>query len=338
MITVADLALKLEASFIGDGEVNLSGIASLNNAQEGDLSFLADKQYKNDILTTAASAVLVRKGEAADCPAVAIICADPYAAYIVAARVFYPEDDKKPGVHSTAIIDQSATVHSTAYLAPGVIVEANAHIAENVQIGPGCVIGKDVSIGKDSVLCANCTLSNARIGERANLQPGVVIGSDGFGNVRTEDGWVAIPQIGGVEIGHDVSIGANTTIDRGAIDPTVIGDGVKIDNQVQIAHNVAIGDHTAIAGCVGIAGSARIGANCLLAGGVGVVGHLEIADGVTVTGMTMVTHSIKASGIYSSGTPIMENGLWRKNAVRLKTLDRLARRVEKLEKSDKTNT
>jgi len=195
-------------------------------------------------------------------------------------------------------------------------------------------------IGEGGRLVANVTLCHgSQIGKRVLIHPGVVVGADGFGFANDQGRWVKIPQLGRVVIGDDVDIGANTTIDRGAIEDTVIEDGVKLDNLVQVAHNVHIGAHSAIAGCAGIAGSAHIGKHCALGGGVGVVGHLQIADNVVVTGMSMVSHTITEAGVYSSGTPLQENAKWHRNYVRLKQLDDMARRLKRLEKQlDEKNT
>ncbi|MEE9494764.1 MAG: UDP-3-O-(3-hydroxymyristoyl)glucosamine N-acyltransferase [Gammaproteobacteria bacterium] len=329
MVTVASLARQLGANYTGDGNIELASIATLQNAGEGCLSFLASSQYRRYLATTNASAVILGDRDAANCPVTAIVCENPYSAYADAARLFEQQPQWQQGVHPSVIVDPLVGIDSGCSIGANTVIEGDVRIGKNTRLGVGCFIGSGVSIGQNCILNAGVTVLTGAIGDRVVIKSGAVIGSDGFGFVRLDDGWKTVPQLGSVIIGNDVSIGANSTIDRGAIDPTLIGDGVKIDNQVQIAHNVVIGEHTVIAGCVGISGSAIIGAYCQLAGGVGIVGHLEIADHVTITGMSMVTHSIKRAGIYSSGTPIMPNTLWRKTAVRLKHLDKYFRSIAK---------
>ncbi len=332
-LTLAQLAQALDAELRGDGRTLIEGMATLKDAVPGQLSFLANGRYRRHLAATRASAVILRAAEAGAAPSAVLICDDPYLAYARAARLLHPADTLPRGIHPQAVVDPAAEVDASAWVGPGAVVEARASVGAGVFIGPACVLAAGVSIGAGSRLVARVTvLAGARVGQRALLHPGVVIGSDGFGMARVAQRWEKIPQVGSVSIGDDVEIGANTTVDRGALGDTVIEEGVKIDNQVQVAHNVFIGAHTAIAGCVGISGSTRIGRHCTLAGGVGVVGHLDIADHVHITGMSMVTHSIRAAGTYSAGTPLMENRAWRHNAVRMKQLDRWVRRLDELEK------
>jgi len=213
------------------------------------------------------------------------------------------------------------------------VIGDSVRIGRNAIIGAGCVIGAGSIIDDDSRLVANVSIcDHVRIGKRVLIHPGAVIGSDGFGLVNDSGEWLKVPQLGTVSIGNDVALGANTTIYLGSLDDTVIEDGVKLDNQIQFAHNVHIGAHTAIAGCVGIAGSTRIGRYCAIGGGVGITGHLEIADNVHVTAMSLVTQSITEAGVYSSGTPLQTNSKWRRNFVRFGQLDEMARRLQKIEK------
>jgi len=337
VLSLSELAQQLGAELRGDGAVNITGIAALPQARNGDVSFLANPRYRRLLGATRASAVILAEADAAAARTAVLVCDNPYAAYARAVALLHPQPaPPPPGIDASARVDASADIDSGASVGPGCIVEAGARLGPGVVLGPACIVGAGVSIGADSRLVARVTLlAAARIGRRAVLHPGVVIGSDGFGMAQVGGRWEKVPQIGSVCIGDDVEIGANTTIDRGALGDTVIEDGVKIDNQVQVAHNVHIGAHTAIAGCVGISGSARIGRHCTLAGGVGLVGHLEIADDVHITGMTMVTHSIGRPGTYSAGTPLMENREWRRNAVRMKQLDDLARRLRSIEKYNK---
>jgi len=334
-LTLGELARQLGAELRGDPALEVSGVATLQRARAGELSFLANPRYRRHLVETRASAVVVAEADAPACPVAALVVANPYACYARAARLLYPAPPAVPGIHPSAVVDDAARIDPSASIGAHTVVEADAVIGPRVRVGPRCVIGAGVSIGADSRLLASVTvLAAARIGQRVVLHPGAVIGSDGFGMAWADGRWENVPQLGSVRIGDDVDIGSNTTVDRGALDDTVIEQGVKIDNQVQVAHNVVIGAHTAIAGCVGISGSARIGSHCTLAGGVGIVGHLEICDHVHITGMSMVTRSIREPGTYSAGTPLMPNARWRRNAVNIKHLDALAARVRALEKAN----
>ncbi|HFD79397.1 MAG TPA: UDP-3-O-(3-hydroxymyristoyl)glucosamine N-acyltransferase [Gammaproteobacteria bacterium] len=331
-LSLAELAREIDATLAGDGEIRVSRLATLQQAGPGALSFLANPRYRKYLETTRASAVIVGRDQRVASDVALLRCDHPYAAWARAARLLVPAETVEPGVHPTAVVDPAAQIDPTARVEALAVIGADARVGAGARIGPACIIGEGVHIGADSHLLARVTvLARARIGARVILHPGVVIGSDGFGLAAVDGVWEKVPQVGSVRIGDDVEIGANTTVDRGSPGDTVIGEGVKIDNQVQVAHNVEIGAHTAIAACVGISGSTRIGRYCTLAGGVGIVGHLEIADRVQVTGMSMVTHSIRQPGTYSAGTPLMGNRQWRRNAVRIKQLDRLARRVKDLE-------
>ena len=332
--TLSTLAEQLGLAWRGDGDTLISSVSTLQHGCEGELGFLANAAYRKYLPETKLSAVVLTEHDADTCPVATLISANPYADYARAVRLLYPPQPVSPGVHETAIVETGAQVDPSASIGPNVVIAAGACIGRRVCLGPGCMVDANVVIGDDSHLVANVTvLAKARIGCRVTIQPGAVIGSEGFGIAAVDDGWQKVPQLGSVRIGDDVDIGANTTIDRGALEDTVIEEGVRIDNQVQVAHNVFIGAHTAIAGCVGISGSARIGRYCRLAGGVGIVGHLEIADRVTITGMSMVTRSITREGTtWSAGTPLMENTDWRRNAVRMKQLDSLSKRLANLEK------
>ncbi len=332
-LTLAQLAGQLGVELRGDGAVRVSAVAPLQSAYTGALSFLANPRYRRHLGTTRASAVVLAEQDAADSPVPVLVSDNPYACYARAVALLYPQETVSAGIHASAMVHPEAMVDAAARVDAGAVVAAGAQIGPAVQIGPGCVVGEGVVIGQDSRLVASVTvLAGAQIGRRVILHPGVVIGSDGFGMALDQGEWLKVPQLGSVQIGDDVDIGANTTVDRGALQDTVIEAGVKIDNQVQVGHNVFIGAHTAIAGCVGISGSTRIGRHCTLAGGVGLVGHVEIADNVHITAMSMVTRSIHEAGTYSAGTPLTKNTLWRRNAVRIKQLDTLARRVSDLEK------
>jgi len=317
----------------GDPGYRVSAVATLQNATATDISFLANKGYRKYLQDTRAGAVILAPSEADACPAAAIVMDNPYAGYARAAALLTPPLPLQRGIHPGASIDPDSRIDATAWVGPHCSIAAGAVIHAGVQLAGGCHIGHGAVIGAHSRLDANVVVCHdVRIGERVTIAPGAVIGSDGFGLAKDAGRWIKVPQLGTVRIGNDVDIGANTTIDRGALEDTVLEDGVRLDNQIQVAHNVFIGAHTAIAGCVGISGSARIGRHCMIGGGAGIVGHLEIADHVVITGMTMVTRSITEPGVYSSGVPAQDNESWNRNYARFRQLDRLARRVQQLER------
>lgn len=332
-LTLQELAKKVGGEIIGSGSVRLTGVATLHHAQPDRISFLANPNYRRHLADTRAGAVILRKDDADLCPVPVLVSDNPYLTYAKVAALLYPEERPAAGVHPSAVIADDATLEAGVWIGPLAVVEPGVHIGAGATVGPGCVIGRGTRIGAESRLIANVTvLHECVIGQRALFHPGVVIGADGFGIANDRGVWIKVPQVGRVVIGDDVELGANTTVDRGAIEDTIIHDGVKIDNQVQIAHNVQIGAHTAIAGCAGVAGSAKIGAHCAIAGGVGIAGHLEIVDGVQVTAMALVTKSITKPGVYSSGTPLQPNREWHKNFARFRKLDEMARRLRALEK------
>lgn len=333
MPTLGQLAEHVDADVRGDATCAITGVATLQKAKAGDISFLANPRYSKHLAATTASAVILAEEHASACPTNALVTRDPYLAYARVATLLMPPPARARGHHPRAVVHPDSTVHEDAWVDANAVIEADVHIGAGVTIGPGCVVARGSSIGEDSVLLANVYIGErTRIGRRAMIHPGVVIGSDGFGFANAGGAWLKVPQLGAVNIGDDVEIGANTTIDRGTLDDTVIEHGVKLDNQIQVAHNVIIGAHTAIAGCTGIAGSARIGARCTIGGGVGIVGHTEIADDVHITGMSFVAHSIREPGLYSSGTPLEPNRDWRRNYARFHQLDDMARRLRRLEK------
>jgi UDP-3-O-[3-hydroxymyristoyl] glucosamine N-acyltransferase len=247
------------------------------------------------------------------------------------AALLHPLPVAVPGVHVSAVVDARATVSPSASIGANVVIEAGASIGERVVVGPGCVVMQDARVDADTRLIANVTLcQGVSLGERCFVHPGVVIGSDGFGLAPDQGEWLKVPQVGSVRIGNDVEIGANTTIDRGAIGDTVIGDGVKMDNHIQIAHNVKVGAHTAMAAQSGIAGSTTVGERCMIGGQVGIAGHITICDDVVLTGKSFASSSIRKPGYYSSGLPIDESARFRKNAARFYQLDELVRQVRRL--------
>ncbi len=332
-LTLAELATRFGCELRGDPDARISGVATLASAGPDDLSFFANPRYREALKVSRAGAVLLDESALDDCQTAALISDNPYAVYARAATLLNPPRAAAPGVHASAVVDASASVAGSAELGPGVIVGAGSVIGEHVILLPGVVIGRNCRIGNDCLLHPNVTLcDDVRIGERVIIHPGAVIGSDGFGLARESTGWVKVPQLGGVRVGDDAEIGACTTIDRGAIEDTVIGPGVKLDNQIQVAHNVQIGEHSVVAACAGISGSTVIGKRCVIAGMVGFVGHIEIADDVVVTGRSMVSRSLTKAGTYSGALPVDEAGRWRRNSARFKKLDELARRLIALEK------
>ncbi len=324
--TAAGLAQRFGLDIAGDGNVAVEGVATLAAAKPGQLGFLANPRYRNQLASTDASVVVMRAEDAQDAPMTALVARDPYAAFARIAALFEPVSDQPAGIHTSAVIAADAVIDPSAHIGPFVSIGARSHVGAGAIIGPGCVIGDDCVVGAGSELIARVTLvTRVRLGQRVRIHPGAVLGADGFGLAMDEGRWLKVPQLGGVVIGDDCEIGANTCIDRGALDDTVLEEDVRLDNQIQIGHNVRIGAHTAMAGCSAAAGSAKIGRYCLIGGGAGVLGHLEICDQAVVTAMSLVTHSIREPGEYSSGTPLMDNRSWRKNAARFKQLDKLFR-------------
>ncbi|NOQ94425.1 MAG: UDP-3-O-(3-hydroxymyristoyl)glucosamine N-acyltransferase [Methylophaga sp.] len=336
MWSLGEIANHVGGVVQGDLDYQVASIATLQNADSQQISFLSNKKYKKYLAETSAGAVIVSSDMASFVPSHAIVVDDPYVAYAKIASLLNPLTRAPSGIHPSASVDTESDISPNASIAAQVVIGSGVTIADNVVIGPGCVLLDNVSIGKSSRLVANVTLcEGVKVGERAIIHPGVVIGADGFGIANDKGKWINVPQVGGVLIGNDVDIGANTTIDRGAIEDTIIGNGVKLDNQIQVGHNTVIGENTVIAGCVGIAGSTIIGKNCIIGGGVGLGGHLELVDGVLLTGMTMVTKSIKQPGSYSSGIPAEETHKWHKNVIRYRQMDKLTERVKQLEELNK---
>ncbi|OLF56138.1 UDP-3-O-(3-hydroxymyristoyl)glucosamine N-acyltransferase [Pseudomonas chlororaphis] len=332
-IKLGQLAEFLGATLRGSAEKEITGLATLQEAGPAQLSFLANPQYRKYLADSQAGAVLLKAADAESYAGDALVVADPYLSYARISHLFDPKPKAPAGIHPTAVIAEDASVDATASIGPFAVIESGAQIDAGVSIGAHCVVGARCQIGEGGWLAPRVTLyHDVRIGKRVVIQSGAVLGGEGFGFANEKGIWRKIAQVGGVVIGDDVEIGVNTAIDRGALADTVIGNGVKLDNQIQIAHNVQVGDHTAMAACVGISGSTKIGKHCMLAGGVGLVGHIDICDNVFLTGMTMVTHSITEPGSYSSGTAMQPAAEWRKSAARIRQLDDLARRLRQLEK------
>ena len=338
-MTLGQLAEALGATLKGSETLVITGLATLQEAGAGQLSFLANPQYRKYLADTQAAAVLLKAADAEDFAGNALIVPDPYLAYARISHLFDPKPKAVAGIHPSAVVAEDAQVDELACVGPFAVIESGARIGPGVTIGAHCFIGARCVIGEGGWLAPRVTLyHDVRIGKRVVIQSGAVIGGEGFGFANEKGTWRKIAQIGGVVVGDDVEIGVNTAVDRGALADTRIGDGVKLDNQIQIAHNVQVGDHTAMAACVGISGSTRIGKHCTIAGGVGMVGHIDVCDGVFVSGMTMVTRSITEPGAYSSGTAMQPLADWRKSAARIRQLDEMAKRLQQLEKRVDTVT
>jgi UDP-3-O-[3-hydroxymyristoyl] glucosamine N-acyltransferase len=320
--SLGELAVRFGLGLRGEPGLTVSRVATLSHAGAGSLSFLANTRYRRQMESTHATAVLVAPENAADCPVAALIDPNPYLAYARIAELLHPQAAAAAGIHSSAVVSMSARVADSASVGPLTVIEDDVEIGERVFLGPGCIVQRGARVGADSRMIARVNVyAGVRIGRRCIVHAGAVIGADGFGFAPDAGTWVKVPQVGSVQIGDDVEIGANTTIDRGAIDDTVVEDGVKLDNQIQVGHNVTIGAHSAIAGCVGISGSTTIGRRCMIGGGVGIAGHLTIADDVVVTGCSLVSASIRHAGSYSSGMPTVETRMWRRMVARLRRLD-----------------
>lgn len=331
-LPLAELADHISARLVGDPGTLITGIATLQDAQPGQLAFLANPKYRKYLSTTRASAVIMSADQATDFSGNALLLDNPYHGYALLTALFAKGPQIRQGVHPTAVVDDQVTLGDGASIGPKVIIEAGAVIGRDVVVAAGSFIGAGSVIGDSSHIHANVSIyHDCRIGKRAILHSGVVVGADGFGFAPHQGQWTKIHHLAGVTLGDDVELGAGTCVDRGALSDTLIEDGVKTDNMVQIAHGVKIGAHTVIAGCTAIAGSTEIGAHCVIAGGVGIVGHITIAEKVTITAMTLVTRSIREPGSYSSGTPMSTTREWRKQAVRFGQLDDLAQRLKSLE-------
>ncbi|SQH75905.1 UDP-3-O-(3-hydroxymyristoyl)-glucosamine N-acyltransferase [Shewanella benthica] len=335
--TLKELASILGAEIRGDEALEISSVATLENATQGQLSFLANAKYRVQLENTQASAVLISAQYLESFTGNALVLNDPYVGFARVSQLLDTTPKAAIGIHDSVVIHPSAKLAEGVALGANVVIGANVILSENVQIGPGCVIGQDCILGSGTRLWANVTLyHDVHLGQDCIIHSAAVIGSDGFGYANEHGLWIKIPQTGGVRIGNRVEIGASTTVDRGAIEHTQIHDGVILDNQVQIAHNDIIGENTAIAGNSTIAGSTKIGKYCIIGGNSAVAGHLSIADGTHISGGTNVTSNIRKPGVYTSTTVAMDNKLWRRNTVRFRQLDELFQRVKKLEKLNQT--
>ncbi len=331
---LSDIHQRLGGEVIGDASVALAGVGTLEAADRSQITFLANPRYRKLLATTRAGAVILGANDRDLSGLPRIITANPYAYFARVAQLFSVVPAHPAGIHPMAMVHAGARISPSASVAEFASIGAGANIAEGVRIGPGCVIGEGAAIGPGSTLTARVTVyDRCHIGARNLIHAGVVIGADGFGFapdfVAGTGSWVKIPQTGRVLVGDDCEIGANTTIDRGAIEDTVIGNDVKLDNQIQIGHNCVVGDHTVISGCVGIAGSTRIGKHVMIGGAAGAIGHLEICDGAVISAMTLVTKSITRPGTYTGSMPPMRHEDWLKNAVHLRRLDAMADAIKK---------
>lgn len=330
-LSLKEIAARLGGDVIGDGETRVTQVGALSRAVAGELGFITSAKYLAELASTGATAVIVPPLFAQSTSLPRIVADNPYAYYARVTALLNPRIGPGASVHPSA--SSASELPASASVGAGVVLGKGVRLGENVVIHSGCVIGDDVEIGDGGILYPNVTIyRGCSIGAKAIIHSGAVIGSDGFGFAPDQGQWVKIPQIGGVRIGDDVEIGANTTIDRGALEDTVIGNGCKLDNQIHIAHNCVIGDHTLIAGCVGIAGSTRIGKGCVLLGAAMILGHLEIADGTMISPGSMVMKNITKPGRYTALFPLEEHSRWLHNAAHVRRLSEMADRVGQLEK------
>src|SRR5262245_33920846 len=330
---LAEIVGRLGGELVGDPAIEVRGVATLRGAGPGDLSFLVQSKYRADLAATRASAVILPQTERDATALPRIVCRDPYAYFAHVSQLFHPAPPVTPGVHPTAVVAPDVNVPASASVGAGCVVERGVTLGERVVLGAGCFVGEGAAIGADSRLHPRATVYGACvIGARAIVHSGAVIGADGFGFAPEGGRWIKIVQTGRVVIGDDVEVGANTSIDRGAVDDTVIEDGVKLDNQIQIGHNCRIGAHTAVAGCVGIAGSTTIGRHFMIGGAAMIGGHLTIADRTIIAGSTVVTKSIDRADTYSSVIPATEVGAWRRTVALVRGLARMSERIRELER------
>ncbi len=331
MLTLSDIAAQLGGDVLGERQTAIRRVATLASAGAGDIAFLANRKYRGQLQTTGAAAVILAPAFADEFAGPRIVTANPYAYYARVASLLNPVRAGFAGVHPSAVV--GSPLPASAAIGPQVTIGSGVALGENVVIHAGCTIGDGVSIGDGSILYPRVTIYHGcRIGKRAILHSGAVIGADGFGFAPEGREWIKIPQIGGVIIGDDVEIGANTTVDRGALDDTVIGDGCKIDNLVQVAHNCNIGAYSVLAGCTGIAGSVTLGEHCIVGGAGMISGHVTLAPGTTISGGSLVMKNITQPGLYTSVFPIDSHDEWVRNAAHIRRLSHLAERVSELEK------
>ena len=332
-VTLGELAVRFGCELRGDPSVAVETVAALSQADARAVSFLANPKYVSQLKDTRAGVVILDAKSADHSPVPALVAANPHATFARIAALLHPDPPLNPGVHPQATVAAGAVVAASAQIAAHAFVGEGAQIGARCLIGPGCVVERGAVIGDDTRLMARVYVGHHVVfGVRCVVQPGAVIGGDGFGFAAEKRAWIKVPQVGSVQIGDDVEIGANTTIDRGAIGDTVIEEGVKLDNLIMIAHNCRIGAHSALAGQSALAGSTVLGKRCILGGRAGCTGHITLCDDVVVLGTTFISHSITKPGVYSSALPAEEAGVWRRMVARWKRLESMARRQRALEK------
>ncbi len=332
-VTLGELAVRFGCELRGDPAATVDSVAALAQAGPRAVTFLANPKYVEQLENTRAGVVILDARSAASSPVPTLVVANPHATYARVATLLHPDPPLNPGVHAHATVDRSAVVDPSSEICAHSSVGADVRIGPRCYIGPGTVIEPGAVIGDDNRLVARVFIGRGvRMGARCIVQPGAVIGGDGFGFAPENKAWVKVPQVGGVTIGDDVEIGANTTIDRGALEDTVIETGVKLDNLIMIAHNVRIGEHSAIAAQSAVAGSSVIGKRCVLGGRAGLTGHISLCDDVVVLGTSFISHTITKPGVYSSALPSEEAGAWRRIVARIKRLDSMAKRLRAVEK------
>jgi UDP-3-O-[3-hydroxymyristoyl] glucosamine N-acyltransferase len=333
-VSLGELAVRFGCELRGDPDTPIEHVATLTAADARGLAFVANPRYRAQLAATGAGAVVLSAASAADCPTAMLLCDNPHATFARIATLLHPPSPLVPGVHPSAVVAAGARIDPSAQIGPFATIGARTAIGPRAFVGAHCHLEEDVTVGADVRLVARVTLAHGvSIDARTIVQPGVVIGGDGFGFAPERGRWVKVPQVGTVRVGADVEIGANTTIDRGALEDTVIEDGVKLDNLIMVAHNVRIGAHTAIAGCTGISGSTTIGKRCMIGGSVGFAGHLTIGDEVVVTGGSAITRSLEGPGVYSGVIPAEEARSWRRLVARFKRGAQLEARVRQLERA-----
>jgi len=336
-VTLGELATQFGCEIVGDPGIVVDSVASLESASAGSISFFVNPAYGEALSRTSASAVILQQQHVGQCNTNALISDNAYLTYARVAAVLYPARQHDPGIHTSATVSPVAQVADSAHVCAGAFVDDEAIVGEHCFVGPGAVIGARCRLGEATRVFARAVLvQDVCLGRRCIIHPGAVLGADGFGNAMSAEGWVKVPQVGGVQVGDDVEIGSNTTVDRGAIGDTIIGNGVRLDNQIQIAHNVVIGDHTAMAAQTGIAGSAIIGKRCMFAGRAGSVGHVTICDDVIVSASTYVSKDIREPGVYTGSFPAEKDKSWKRNAARFRRLDAMVKRINALEKKRKS--
>jgi UDP-3-O-[3-hydroxymyristoyl] glucosamine N-acyltransferase len=344
--TLRELALRFGCELHGDADRVVARVGTLANAAPDSITFLANPLYRAQLASTRAGAVVLQERDRPACPVASLVHPEPYLVYARIAAFLHPQPSAAAGVHTSAVVAATAKIHAGAEVGANAVIGERCEVGEGATVGAGSVLGAHVVVGAHTRLHPRVTLlDHVRIGRRCTIHSGAVIGADGFGFAPDHGAWCKIPQIGGVLIGDDVEIGANTTVDRGTIEDTVIEDGVKLDNLVQIAHNARLGAHTIMAAMSGVAGSTKVGKRCMIGGGVVMINSLTICDDVLFTFRSIVTKSVDAPGTYSGHLPAEEASRWRKNAARFRRLDDLAQRlsaaeraltklVEKLKKTD----